>query len=88
MNRQDIGLSLVIVFGIAFGFLSSAIFLLLYYSQSFTSDIPDALRFRSSIIGTLFVLGCAVCIMNRDWIVKEFRRGLDKNEDDDDDEIE
>ena len=71
---------LYVLFGTLFGFLTSMMFLLLYYGQSFQYDISDALRFRSAIYGTLFIVVVVILFMNRDWIIKEFRRGLAEQE--------
>ena len=69
-----------VLFGTLFGIISSVIFLLLYYGQSFQYDIPDDMRFHSAVWGTVFVVVVVTLFMNRTWIIKEFRRGLAEQE--------
>ena len=57
------------LFGGAFGFLWSVIFLLMYYGQQFSIPVSDAVRMRSAFIIATVVIVAVVALCYRSRII-------------------
>lgn len=65
--------SVLSLFGAVLGFITSCIFLLIYYGMEYTEHVPDSVRFKTSMISTTIIVIVTVVIYFRKEVTGLFK---------------